>query len=419
MALADVPLEERGNTPEIRVLLAALHLDRSRLDKSGIERLTDIQWDELITIAGYQRVRPLLHERLFQTGRWQLAPERSWNRLVDECRTIAMQKIRMHAELSTILTSLSRAGIATIVLKGAHLGPLIYNNIALREMNDLDIMVRRDQLADAVGRVMAAGYRGLYEISVDADVRLSHHVTRLINGVTGLELHWNICPPHGPTTIDPEVLWQRARPVRLDRVETLVLPAEDLVLHLCFHASFHHGFEFGLRPAVDLAHAIGTSQPSVDWDAAIRTAEERHWSRGVAVALQLARELAGADVPEDVIRRMAPTGIDPAVAQARQLTWLTPAEIRRFAVGLSPLGDGESLGRSFRAAFRQVFLPRKELTALYHVQEDTWWWPALVASRTGDLLWRHGAMSLRLLAGRDRKLRDLARRRSRVRAWLS
>lgn len=420
MAFADLPLERRSHTSEARVLLAALHLDRTRLDESGIERLTNDQWEELVTVAGYQRVRPLLHQRLFETGKWQLAPDASWQRLGDECRAIAMRKIRAHAELAAILTSLNGAGIQAILLKGAHLGPLIYKNVALREMNDLDIMVRRDHIAESVALVTALGYEGLREFSVTSDIRTSHHVTRLIKqGVAGVELHWNITAPQTETSIDPASLWQRAEPIVMHGQDTLGLSPADLVLHLCFHAAFQHNFEFGLRPSLDVAHTIAHSSRQLDWETVRQTAELRGWSRGVALALQLARDFVGAEVPEHVIQEMAPLGLEPGITLARQQTWWTPSEINSFPVNLAALGGGETLRAGFRAALGRVFLPRDELTTTYHVRDDAWWWPALFGYRIVDLVWRRASVSLRLVSGRDPALSDLARRRNRIRTWLA
>ena len=420
MRSAPAAIADRGSTPEARVLLASLHQDRTRLGESGIENLSADQWARLVTLAGEQRVRPLVHQRLLESERWRQAPAEIWQRLEGECRAIALRKIRMHAELAAILGALAELRIPAIVLKGAFLGPAVYRNIALREMNDLDIMVPRDQLRVAVELAAARGYAGVHPFSVEADARAGHHVTRLVKaGVTGLEFHWNIVSPHEPTAIAAEALWQTARPVQINGIEALCLSREDLLLHLGVHASFLHQFEFGLRPACDMAHVIAHYGTELDWDVVLRMAHGRGWARGVAVALQLARDFAGADVPQEAIRRMAPGDLGRPVELATQLAWSLPTEIRAFSVSLAPLVGGESLGRGLAAVCNRILLPRTQLTALYGIAESSPWWRLLYGYRALDLVRRHAATAARLLAGRDGTVNELARRRNNMRAWLS
>lgn len=54
-----------------------------------------------------------------------------------------------------------------------------------------------------------------------------------------IELHWRISFEEDPVVFNIDYLWQRARPARIANVEMLALNFEDLILHLCFHTSYH------------------------------------------------------------------------------------------------------------------------------------------------------------------------------------
>lgn len=206
-----VALESRGHIPHARALLAALHQDADALHSAGLDALTESQWRDLVALAGEQRVRPLLHQRLHAAGYAQRAPQSIWRPFSDECRAITTRKMQMHAELAHVVELLTRAQIPVIALKGAFLGPVVYGNVGLREMNDLDVLVPRDRLKDAVDLVMAEGYRGYQPFSIEHDAKTNQHVTRLMQpGRTGIEIHWTITKPGQLNTIDPRVLWQSA-----------------------------------------------------------------------------------------------------------------------------------------------------------------------------------------------------------------
>jgi len=47
-------------------------------------------------------------------------------------------------------------------------------------------------------------------------------------------------------------LWQRVQTVTLDGIPYPILTPEDLLLHLCVHASYQHQFAFDLRSLWDI-----------------------------------------------------------------------------------------------------------------------------------------------------------------------
>ena len=407
------------DTLETRVLLACLHQDLNRLDDSGIETLTPAQWEQLAMVASYQRVRPLLHKRLHDSGRRQLVPEETWRKLTDQCRNIAITKMRMHADLAQLLTALGGAGIPAILLKGSFLGPMVYQNVALREMNDLDIMVPREQLGAAVALAEAGGHKGVQTFTVELDVRISQHVTRLVKSRgADVEFHWNIAQPNLSTSIPAEPLWQRAQPTQVSGIATMGLSSTDLLLHLCFHSSFQHQFEFGLRPSCDIAHVIAHCGDALDWDDVVATCEAWGWSRGISLALRLSRDLVGADVPADVMARLAPADIEAALPLAAGMLWALPSEIRSFDVALTPFGNPSWRAR-ISAVRKRVFLPKTPIVNAKDLPPRAPWWRRFSGRRLYDLIRNHGYPALKLLSGLDRSMNDLARRRSAIREWMS
>ena len=417
MTSGTVPLQDVGDTVEARVLLAALHQDPTQIEGSGIEHLTPAQWDRLVTLAGQQRVRPLLHRRLAESGRWSNAPTQTWQQLVDDCRGIAVRKLRMHAELSAILSALATNGIPAVTLKGAYLGPAVYQNVALREMNDIDVMVPRADLAAAVACVLGMGFSAPRDLDVETEANAKHHVSRLAKpGVVGIEIHWNVVPPHRPISIAPEQLWPRARPAQAPGLGNLSLSLTDTLLHLCCHTSYQHRFEFGLRPSCDIAELIGRFESELNWDDVVLSCEERGWSRGVALALRLAQALIGARVPDEVFRALLPPNSETALRTATLLVWANPAETVQFSPGLAALTHGSWRSR-LRAIRRRVFVPRHELQEAYGTQLPGLWRLHWV-TRLLDVVLRHTAPATQLVFHRAPAARTLAQRRNQLQTWM-
>jgi hypothetical protein len=58
----------------------------------------------------------------------------------------ALRNMRRCHELSKVLRILQNDGIPVIVLKGAALAEVVYGNIALRSMSDVDLLVKKGSI---------------------------------------------------------------------------------------------------------------------------------------------------------------------------------------------------------------------------------------------------------------------------------
>ena len=148
-----------------------------------------LDWDQLLPMAVEQRVAPLLYWHLRVHG--IACPghiRRTLAAIVMRQRSIAAVQA---ATLGDIGDALSAAGIEFVVLKGGALAHLIYPELGLRPMDDLDILV-----SPAQGE---AARQALCQIGFDAPApmsrydRLLHHLPvarRLKDGIlVGLDLH--------------------------------------------------------------------------------------------------------------------------------------------------------------------------------------------------------------------------------------
>jgi len=173
-----------------------------------------------------------------------------------------------------------------------------------------------------------------------------HYVYSPPDGGVGVEIHWNIQPP--AFSVDVDGLWERALPVTVAGVEVLVLSPEDLLLHLCLHASSYHLYSwFGLRTICDVSETICHYGNRLDWKIVRERSCAWKASNAVYLTLLLARKLLEAAVPDEVLK-----GLEPDDFDARLITW---AENRIFA-GADASSDTPS---AISDGFGQLWASRK------------------------------------------------------------
>jgi hypothetical protein len=286
--------------------LAALLLDCLRYDGQPpagdrLARLSAAEWQALVTLARQQRVGPLLYHRLTGQGYRDLMPETVRETLRQQYRLNTLRNLKLQGELGQVVAALTRAGIPVIALKGIYLASAVYENPGLREMNDLDVLVRLPDI-DASKRVLKEIGYGESQEELPSTSFHHLHPLRKADAAASVELHWTIVPGTSPFKVDLDGLWNRAKLFRVAGSELLALSDEDMLLHLFLHSAYMDRFSNGARPLADVAETIGRFQETLNWAALNQRAEQWQCVHTANLSLLLVIQLLHAPLPEAVIR---------------------------------------------------------------------------------------------------------------------
>jgi hypothetical protein len=389
--------------------------------RDGPATPTVADWAEVLRQATDSAIAPLLYHRLVTAAPAVEVPRAVLDHLRGVAVRSAAQSLHTGAELRTLLGAFRRHAVGVLVLKGAHLGPLVYQSFALRTMCDLDVLVRHEDLARATAVLAGLGYAPQYYGVEAVDYARHHHVRPMArdNGLK-VEVHWTIAQPQAPFAIDLDGLWARARSVRIAGVDVLVLSPEDLVLHLCLHTAFGHQYRVGLRALWDLREVAGHHRGDLGWDVVVQRAQQWRVGRYVYLTLRLARELLAADIPAAAISALEPPGFRPeVVAWATTCVLTSPGDTsvspsmarlwttRRVRAKLAVLG--QTLAPS-RAAMARIYGTRAGSPRTYLYYPVRW----------ADLVLRYGRQAWGLARGDSRAREELraVSARSALHEWL-
>ena len=378
------------NVKEISNLI---HCLREEPDASQLEQLTESDWHDLIRQARSHAVLYLLYHRLKKRNLDSLLPADTQQTVRTEYFECAWRNNSLYSDLSKILKALHRENIPVILLKGAHLAQLVYSNIALRPMGDIDILVRKNDLLKAEQKLTELGYSSLRENSVEEACGTCQHIPPMTKqDAPPVELHWTLEAPTCSFSIDIEGMWQRARPATVAGVDTLTLSPEDLLLHLCLHTSVHHMYSNGLRAFCDIRETIRHHRDELNWDTVQNRAREWGAVNAVYLTLYFAKSLLGAEVPDDFLNRLIPKSsfTSQTVVEAEQFIF-NPALDRKFSANHQArrLFSSRSAQETAGMFLQRIFLPRKTMAQLYDIPPDS---PRILLYypvRLKDLLIRH------------------------------
>ncbi len=291
--------------PEVELILACarLSLDPTR---SALVRATAgqaLDWDLILRMAQTHAVTPLLWHNLARTAR-EVVPPDVMARLGGQVRFITRNNLFLVSRLLPLLREFQTRGIRVLTLKGPSLAAGVYRDLALRPFRDLDLLVHPRDVGRAHELLTGLGFRmGWFERGWE------YHYER--NGVElQVDLHERIAADYYPTPAQFDSLWERRRPVAIAGGAVDSIGPEDLLLILGVQlAKDCRVWKQRLIQVCDTTELIrGT--PGMDWSFVLERARAMSGERIILLSLRLAQQLLEAELPPEVVARIA---ADPMV----------------------------------------------------------------------------------------------------------
>ena len=293
-----------------RWLLAVLQEHWDEAEK--LIREAPVDPESLIAFCRKTDIAPWIHSRLSDAGRLDLVGPEAARRLTEIRTKVRHDNLLLISQAERALDLLTEAGVDPVLLKGLDLIHRVYRRFDERTLDDVDLLVSRDQLRPALAALESGGWRVPPEPKRSHYIRSSHHLGLTSPGpvTVEFELHWNLAQELR-FRVDVSGILERSRETDIGGRRVRRMDDHDLVAHLLLH-HFTHYFDRRLKWAVDL-RAI-SSQPGFRWDLVVERL--RSWDAGVVsgFAVLHLRKLFPDWIPESVVEAL------PTAAWRRALT---------------------------------------------------------------------------------------------------
>jgi hypothetical protein len=336
-----LPLRYAKITGAQHVYASLCYTLSERRDLVDWEVFTARHWKLLERMAENEGVAPLMYWNLKDSG--LPVPAETFHFLQGEYYKTYARNTLLFQELERVLEALDNAGIPAIVLKGAALAVTVYEDIGLRPMTDLDLLVPEERLQSAVQVVrQELGYQtDIPEAAHGLNQLVGHHV-RLRNGDVVLELHWSLATSrvdHFPISVD--WFWMQGERLPLsgggedslqgDRQTAQVPvaspgvtlnPAAQLV-YLAIHAMQQHGGgRILLVWLCDMHALLGVYGRELTWEDFPLQDGEFQWAGATYAALLVTQTCFDTVLPEGLLEKLE----EESQAETTSLIWMKQYE---------------------------------------------------------------------------------------------
>ncbi len=362
----------KATTPEQELLLLC---GRTRLEEEGASRLrrlfeeVPVDWDAVLIAGARHAITPLLHHHMAAEGQGRV-PESVLQELRRRYLAIAARNLVLGRELVALLDALEDAGAPAVAWKGPVLAAYVYPGPDLRSFHDLDIIVRRQDVAGVLEVLQERGYSAVpgRDLPDQERLRSAEQDLTMENPETGIlvDVHWGRVQRYHSAAMDCEVLWGESEPMDLHGSTIRALAPDTLLLALALHGAKHGPFPWpALKWVTDMEaflRARGTdTRGEAWWRAILERARSLGCHRRLLLGLLLAGELLEAPIPPSVEADLRDeTGLRALVPPIRDR--LLASEPIDFSLGERlrfDLAVRERLRDRVRYRARRILIPGK------------------------------------------------------------
>jgi len=356
---------------EDRLLLSCCRKEEDERTKHKIveAQRNGLDWDIFLEKARENGVSALVYSRLNEIKEdWPGIPADIFEEFKGDYYLNATKNTLIFEELGKALEAFKKSGLEVIVLKGAALAEMVYGNVALRPMSDVDLLVKEEDMAHADEQLKILGY-GPADAAVDEVDFSSTYLTTLDyrsleENSPSFHIHWHFVNSTIPNesyirNIKIENIWRDAENTEIAGVETLVMAPHHLLIHLSEHSLRVTHSLSKLSLLCDINEAVNFYQGRLDWDRLIDETYKFNLDKMVYLSLYFSSKLLDTQIPEDVLSELRPKHL----SGGEKIFMKAISNNNRFA-GLSYLVH-LSMNRGFftkmKFVWRTFFPPRKFL----------------------------------------------------------
>lgn len=211
-------------------------------------------------------------------------------------------EILMH-RIGALLAAFEKAGIETMVLKGAALIPLYYRESGLRPMLDADVLVHAHQAEQAMEVLAGLQWQSLRYRQPKLRIPIVHSTPFEDNGGRQVDLHWHLFWECFNASDDDDY-WKKAIPIQIGGVQTLALNPTNQLLHTCWHGARWNEVP-PIRWVADAMAILSASAAEIDWPSLLKRAQRHHIILPVRDSLEYLKKTFDAPVPDTLLKSMS------------------------------------------------------------------------------------------------------------------
>jgi len=241
------------------------------------------EYRQLLTVIERSGIGAQAYTLLKSGERLAEVPPFFRDRLAELYQACFVQNYIVKRETDLLLREFDRNGIAAIPLKGTVMAERFFGHFAGRGTSDIDLLIKPDQMKEAIACVGNAGF------STPLEENPEHYHLEWVKKIPSMpdaltvELHWSLAPDR-TSRMRMEASWETSERLPGYR-HARILGTTYTFYSLCLHGASHR--MDSLRYVLDLYHLLNGQRGKIDLNEVWRQACADGTRKRVAAALSI------------------------------------------------------------------------------------------------------------------------------------
>jgi len=249
--------------PELQLILASvsnLSLNPSPkgegLEEAELQAIDALipkiqDWDYFTSQLIDRGLAPLFYKKLPQLSNSHLIPAHIQTKLRSAYYKTVSRSIMLYGAFKVVVQEYNKAGIQVIALKGMYISEHLYQDIGLRLMSDIDLLVREEDGEQCLKLLESLGYsampfqKNISEFTDSVGIESFHesgeaHYRPMLKGEVSVEIHTKLQNTSEHYQQSLTDIWENAKAVTINGMPAMALDNYNLLIHLCLHLHKHN-----------------------------------------------------------------------------------------------------------------------------------------------------------------------------------
>jgi hypothetical protein len=304
-------------TPEDKLILASVKIQPTTEE---LEYLNDLipkiqNWEYLLQTIVDRGIGPLLLKKIPQLSNKELIPSAVHGQLQQVYYRTLSRGMVLYDAFKKIAEAFHTNGLELIALKGIYLAENLYQDIALRQFSDIDLLIKPEDGAACLSVLKELGFveRKSQEISelIHSKSDFVHYKPLELNDVS-VEIHIKLHRDSERYKVDLNRCWSDKKQVKIHGKDFYALSLCDLIIHLCIHLDKH--FREGHVQFTcfnDITNVLEINSQIIDWELFLKRCQAFNCETDVMKYLILVHRYFNASIPDSVVDKYTMLLTDP------------------------------------------------------------------------------------------------------------
>ena len=269
-----------------------------------VNQVTD--WNVLVDTSIALGIGSLVYHKLNDAVLKELVPQEAFDRL-QQCYYVTLRRsMLLYGVFQQAARALHAAGVKVVALKGIYLSEHLYDDIGLRQLSDIDLLVRAEEGERSIEILTNNGFgvtENPFSLHLTPDPDFIHYPPMQKDGLS-VEIHVRLHREHPDYCIDTAAFIAHAVPVIISGVEVHTLSFYDQLIFICIHSEKHFtGSKIQFTCFADIANILTSYRDEIDWSMLIKECATNKCEDVVMKHILLVHHFFNAPVPDFILQQ--------------------------------------------------------------------------------------------------------------------